>query len=165
MRLGPLEQWSGQWHGSCSRQRTVAEKGYVMRLGERRAAVETAVNSRALRTTLRTLHVLAFGAYYGGHVFGVEAERLAFALLAVVTTGILFMFYEIARAPVWIHQLRGVCTYFKIVLLAASGVFWDERVWILTAIVVIGVVVSHAPGSFRYYSLLERRVIESHGKG
>ena len=29
---------------------------------------------RPLRTTLRTLHVLAIAAYYGGHVFSVESE-------------------------------------------------------------------------------------------
>lgn len=123
------------------------------------------MKSRTLRTTLRTLHVLAFGAYYGGHLFSVPTERLKPALLAVVATGLLFMAFEVSRSPVWLHQLRGVCTYVKMALLGAAALFWEQRIWFLTLIVVLGVVVSHAPSSFRYYSLLRRRVIESHGKG
>jgi hypothetical protein len=123
------------------------------------------MKARTLRTTLRTLHVLAFGAYYGGHVFAIPAERLVPALVAVVSTGVLFMFFEISQAPAWLHQLRGVCTYIKLGLLASSAIFWDQRVVLLTLIVVLGVVVSHAPSDFRYYSVLRRRVISTHGKG
>ena len=123
------------------------------------------MKARTLRTTLRALHVLAFGAYYGGHVFSVPAERLLPALVAVVATGALFMLFEIWRAPVWLHQLRGVCTYIKVALLVSVAVFWEQRIWILTLIVVLGVVVSHAPGRLRYYSVLHRRVIATHGKG
>ena len=50
-------------------------------------------------------------------------------------------------------------------LLASVGLFWDQRIWILTLIVIIGVVVAHAPSRFRYYSVLHRRVVDSHGKG
>jgi hypothetical protein len=123
------------------------------------------MTTRTLRTTLRTLHVLAFGAYYGGHVFHVSTERLFPALVAVVVTGGLFALFEIWSNPVWLHQLRGVCTYIKIVLLASAALFWEQRIWILTLIVVLGVVAAHAPSRFRYYSLLHRRVINSHGKG
>ncbi len=123
------------------------------------------MNSRPVRTTLRTLHVLAFGAYYGGHVFSVAPDRLFLALVAVVATGVLFMLFEIWRAPVWLHQLRGVCTYTKLALLVSTAFFWEQRIWILTLIVVLGVVVSHAPGRIRYYSVLYRRVISSEGKG
>jgi uncharacterized membrane protein len=123
------------------------------------------MNSRPVRTTLRTLHVLAFGAYYGGHVFSVAPDRLFPALVAVVATGVLFMLFEIWRAPVWLHQLRGVCTYIKLALLVCTAFFWEQRIWILTLIVVLGVVVSHAPGRIRYYSVLYRRVISSEGKG
>jgi len=123
------------------------------------------MNTRILRTTLRTLHVLAFGAYYGGHVFQVPTERLFPALVAVVVTGGLFAVFEAWSNPVWLHQLRGVCTYVKIMLLASVGLFWEQRIWILTLIVIIGVVVAHAPSRFRYYSVLHRRVVDSHGKG
>ncbi len=123
------------------------------------------MKARTLRTTLRILHALAFGAYYGGHVFSVSPERLLPALVAVVATGVLFMLFEIWRAPVWLHQLRGVCTYVRLALLVSVAIFWEQRIWILTGIAVLGVIVSHAPSSFRYYSVLRRRVIPTHGKG
>ncbi|MDP6979957.1 MAG: hypothetical protein QF570_15335 [Myxococcota bacterium] len=123
------------------------------------------MKSRALRTTLRALHVLAFGAYYGGHLFVDDPTALTPALLAVVLTGAAFAAFEIARAPAWVHQLRGVCTYLKVVLLFLSAAFPEQRVLLLTLIVILGVVVSHAPSDFRYYSVRDRRVIPTHGKG
>lgn len=120
---------------------------------------------RVLRTTLRTLHVLAIAAFYGGHVFSVAPDRLMPALAAVLVSGFLFMLFEISREPVWVHQLRGVGTLLKLMLLGLIAVFWEQRVLILSLIVVIGVLISHAPGRFRYYSVLYRRVVESHGKG
>jgi hypothetical protein len=123
------------------------------------------MNTRILRTTLRTLHVLAFGAYYGGHVFNVPTERLFPALVAVVVTGGLFAVFEAWSNPVWLHQIRGACTYVKIMLLASVGLFWEQRIWILTLIVIIGVVVAHAPSRVGYDTVLHRRVVESHGKG
>lgn len=123
------------------------------------------MNTRTLRTTLRTLHVLAFGAYYGGHVFDVSTERLFPALVAVVVTGGVFALFEAWSNPIWFHQLRGVCTYVKILLLASVALFWEQRILILTFIVVLGVVAAHAPSRFRYYSVLHRRVVDTHGKG
>ena len=123
------------------------------------------MKSRTLRTTLRTLHILAFGAYYGGQLYSVSAERLEPALAAVVGTGVLFMLFEISRAPVWLHQLRGVFTYGKIGLLISAMLFPDYTIALLTLIVILGVIVSHAPSSFRYYSVLRRQVLSTHGKG
>ena len=42
---------------------------------------------RALRTSLRTLHLMAFGALYGGHVYSLPAEQLLSALFATVASG------------------------------------------------------------------------------
>lgn len=124
-----------------------------------------ALAERTTRTSLRTLHVLAVGAYFGGHVFSVAPERLVPALVAVVVTGALFALFEIVCAPVWIVQLRGVCTGIKLLLLAAVPLFWEQRLWILALIMTIGVVITHAPGAIRYYSVLHRRVVQTRGNG
>ena len=121
--------------------------------------------ARPIRTTLRAAHVLAFGALFGGHVFSVEAERLVPALLAVIVTGTTFMLFEIWRAPIWLVQVRGVATYAKLALLLCIPAFWPQRVWILSAIVVIGTVVSHMPSKYRYWSLLHRREVHGGAKG
>jgi hypothetical protein len=120
---------------------------------------------RALRTTLRSLHVLAFSAYYGGSVFAVPDERLAPAFVAVLATGTAFMLFEIWRAPVWVHQLRGLCTFGKLALFATAVAWPERRALLLTLVAVVGVVVSHAPSRFRYYSPLAGRVEETDGKG
>lgn len=123
------------------------------------------MSSRLLRTGLRTAHLIAFGAFYGGVVFGVEPGRLQPALVAAVGTGVLFMAFEIARAPVWLVQVRGVATYAKILLVLALPLLETGRVAVLTVVVVIGAVVSHMPGRYRYYSLRERRTVDTHAKG
>lgn len=114
---------------------------------------------RPLRTALRTGHLLAFGALYGGHVYGVDAAALRPALLATIATGGTLMALEMYRTPAWPLQLRGLATFAKIALVAAVAAWWDARVWLLSAAVVVGGVASHMPGRLRYYSILHRRVV------
>ncbi len=123
------------------------------------------MNVRALRTTLRTAHLLAFGALYGGHVYTIPAERLWPALLATVASGGALMGLEIYRTPIWLGQVRGVATLVKIGLVAAVAVYWNGRLWLLTAAVIIGGVVSHMPGRYRYYSLIYGRSIGEDERG
>ena len=121
--------------------------------------------ARSLRTTLRTAHTLAFGTYYGGHVFSVAPEGLLPALAAVMVTGGAFMAFEIWRAPVWVAQIRGVACYLKLALLLSVAACWEYRIAILTLVVVIATVISHAPGRVRYYSLLHMREVTTDSKG
>jgi hypothetical protein len=118
-----------------------------------------------MRTTLRTVHLIAIAALYGGHVFGVEKERLLPALVAVLASGAAFMVFEVLRSPIWLVQLRGVATYIKIAMMSSVGIFWDQRVLILTAVLAIGVVVAHMPGRYRYFSLLHRREMPGGDRG
>jgi hypothetical protein len=120
--------------------------------------------SRLLRITLRTLHLIAFGAFYGGHLFNVDRESLLPALLAVVGTGVAFLLFEAWRAPVFLIQVRGLATYAKVALLAATYWFWDYRVAILTVIVIISSLVSHMPSKLRYYAVFESEAVDT-GKG
>jgi predicted alpha/beta hydrolase len=120
---------------------------------------------RPLRTTLRTAHLIAFGALYGGHIYGLPAERLHAAVFATVGTGAAFMALEMYRTPFWLVQIRGLATVAKIILVASVAVLWDVRVWLLTAAIIIGSVSSHMPGRYRYYSILHRRAIGSQESG
>ncbi len=120
---------------------------------------------RPLRTTLRTAHLLAFGALYGGHIYGIAADRLLPALLATVATGLGLMALEMYRTPVWPAQVRGLATFAKVALVLAVAVWWEARVWLLSAVIVIGAIVSHMPGRDRYYSPLYRRVVGGNERG
>ena len=120
---------------------------------------------RILRTTLRTVHVLAFATLYGGHVYNLPPERLLPALLATVATGVAFLAFEIYSALVYLVELRGLATLVKLALVAAVAVFWEARVALLSIAIVIGVVASHMPGRYRYFSLLHGRTVETEGQG
>jgi hypothetical protein len=120
---------------------------------------------RVIRTTLRTAHLLAFGTLYGGHVYSIPAQRLWPALLATVASGGALMALEIYRTPLWLGQVRGLATLAKIALVVAVAVWWDLRLWLLTAAAIIGGVVSHMPGRYRYYSVTYGGVVGEQERG
>lgn len=120
---------------------------------------------RVIRTTLRTAHLLAFGTLYGGHVYSIPAQRLLPALLATLASGGALMALEIYRTPLWLGQVRGLATLVKIGLVAAVAVYWDSRLWLLSAAAITGGVVSHMPGRYRYYSLLHGHPVGEQERG
>ncbi|MEN8158866.1 MAG: hypothetical protein ABFS41_02205 [Myxococcota bacterium] len=120
---------------------------------------------RPLRTTIRAAHVVAVAAFFGGHVYAVSSERLEPAVAAVVATGVAFTILEIVRAPVWVVQVRGLAVYAKVALMAAVSTGAPAPVLLLTLALVVGVVASHMPGRYRYYSLVHRRVVGHQDKG
>ena len=61
--------------------------------------------------------------------------------------------------------MRGLATLIKLLLVAAVAIFWEERVALLSTAIVIGVVASHMPGRYRYFSLLHGHVVETDGQG
>jgi len=121
--------------------------------------------ARWLRTSLRTLHLVAVGALYGGHVYGIAAERLVPALVGVLATGGVLVVFEVWQARIWLVQVRGVATLVKLVLVVGVGAAWDLRIVLLTLALVIGSVSSHMPGRWRYHSLLHGRVVGPTEKG
>lgn len=120
---------------------------------------------RAIRITLRTLHLIAFGALYGGHLYAVAAERLLPALAATIATGAALAALEIYRTRLWLVQVRGVVTMAKILLVATVPLAWELRVWVLTAAIVLGGVSAHMPGRLRYFSIVHGRVVGEQEKG
>jgi hypothetical protein len=120
---------------------------------------------RIVRTALRTAHLISFAALFGGHVYAVSAQALRPALWATVLSGGVLTAVEIYRTPAWPLQVRGVATFAKVLLVAAVAVYWEARVALLTTAIVIGGVVSHMPGRYRYYSVLHGTVIGDDERG
>jgi hypothetical protein len=114
--------------------------------------------ARWLRTTLRTLHLIAVGALYGGHLYAVDVTRLQPALLSVLLTGGLLVCFEVWQSRIWVVQVRGVATFLKLGALAAIGLAPDWTVALLTLAMMIGSISSHMPGRWRYHSVLHGRV-------
>ena len=120
---------------------------------------------RALRMTVRSAHVVAVATYFGGHVYGISPERLGPALLAVLGTGAAFVLVEVVRAPAWMVQVRGAAALFKVGLMLGAVAWPPLGIPLLALALVVGVVVSHMPGRYRYYSFLHRRVVGHQDKG
>lgn len=120
----------------------------------RRSAPRPVPHLRVLRTGLRTLHLLATAALYGGHVHGVDAARLVPALAATLATGGAFLALEVWRFPPWLVQVRGAATLAKLGLVASVPLLWEWRVPLLTGVLCIGAVTAHLPARFRYRPLL-----------
>ena len=112
------------------------------------------MSARAVRVSLRTAHLLAFGALYGGSVFSVPAEPLRQALAWTVATGAALMAFEIWRSPAFAVQVRGLSALVKIAFAVALSLQEPMGLPLLTLAAVIGAVSSHMPGRYRYHSLL-----------
>ncbi len=120
---------------------------------------------RALRTALRTAHLLAFGALYGGHIYGVPVGALEPAWVATLVTGAALMSLDLLREPIFLVQVRGWATLTKIALLVAVQAAPGAAITLLTLAAVIGAVSSHMPGRYRYWSPIYGRVVGSRDKG
>ncbi len=116
-------------------------------------------HARAISITFRTFHLAAIGILLGGHVFEVPSDRLLPWLYLCIASGAGLMGVELYSSCKWFYQGKGVLVLVKLLLTALVAVFWEQRVWLLLLVLVIGSVGSHMPGRFRYYSFLHRRVI------
>jgi hypothetical protein len=97
---------------------------------------------------------MCFGSLVGGHVFDVEPSRLFPFLLATVATGLALMALELASTCAWLFTGKGVMVLTKLVLLLTVPLFWEHRVALLLATVVVASVGSHMPARLRHYSFL-----------
>jgi len=115
--------------------------------------------ARAMSIALRTVHIAAVGILLGGHAFEVPAVRLLPWLYLSLSSGAGLIGLELYSSCKWLCQGKGVLVMLKLLLIAAVAVFWEQRLWLLLAALVLGSVGSHMPGRWRYYSLIHRRVI------
>ena len=116
--------------------------------------------ARSWSITFRTIHLAAFGVLLGGHAFAVDAENLLPSLWLTILSGIGLIALEMyAQGLYWLFLGKGITVLVKLGLLLAVPFFWEQRVWLLLAVVVIASVGSHMPSRFRHYSLLHRRLI------
>jgi len=113
------------------------------------------------KITLRTLHIIAMAGVGGGILFGLDKEMwIAYWLLAVAS-GVLLMLVDVLANRVWLHQVRGLAVYIKLVLLVCMWKFPTWDVALLLIIIVLSAVISHAPSNLRYYSIYHGKVIRS----
>jgi hypothetical protein len=121
------------------------------------ATLRPLTHARFWNIAVRTIHIAATGALFGGHCFGVDADQLRPWLYSVIASGAALAFLEAYPTFRWWHEVRAAMVLGKLLLLCSVPWFWAYRVPILVAVIALGSVGSHMPRRFRYYSLLERR--------
>lgn len=119
--------------------------------------------NRGISIVLRTTHLLTSSLLLGGHVFGVEPERLIVCLYATIASGAGLIVLELYRSCDWAYQGMGALVIVKTLMTAAAGVWWEQRVPLLVLVVILGSVGSHMPSRYRHYSLLHGCVLPDHG--
>jgi hypothetical protein len=105
--------------------------------------------------------LLAVAGVGGGILFALEKDLWINYWWLALVSGVLMMAMDIAANPVWMVQVRGVVIIVKLILLALMVSYPAWGSLLLLVIIIISAVVSHAPGTLRYYSLYHRRVINS----
>jgi hypothetical protein len=118
-------------------------------------------HARLWNIAARTAHIGVTGVLFGGHVFGIEARRLMPWLYAAILTGAVLLIIEAYPKWRWCYQGRAVMVVTKVLMLCLVPWCWDYRVVIIAAVIVLGSAGSHMPRRFRYYSFVERTVVDS----
>ncbi len=117
-------------------------------------------HARAWNIAFRTAHISVTSVLVGGHAFNAPADRLYPILWLVIATGAVMIFLEaFSVAFRWLFQGRGLLVLAKLALLVVIPFAWTARVPILLAVIVLASVGSHMPARFRYYSVVEKRVL------
>jgi hypothetical protein len=116
---------------------------------------------RTWNIAFRTLHIVAAGALFGGHVFDVPPDRLLGWLLLTLATGAVLILLEAYPHIHWCYEARGVMTLAKLALMASIPWLWEYRAAILVVVIVLASVGSHMPRKWRHFSLVHRRVLDS----
>jgi hypothetical protein len=116
-------------------------------------------HARTWNIAARTVHLAATGILLGAHVFDVPADRLWPYLWTAIATGGVLIALEVYPEGHWLHQGCALTLYAKLALLGLVPFFWEARVPILLAVVLLASAGSHAPRRLRHYSVVFKRVM------
>lgn len=117
-------------------------------------------SKRWVKISLRTLHLLGIAGFAGAYLHSVDTDLWKPFVVVTLISGFAMAAIEVWSHGIWLLQIRGQAVLFKMVLLALTlQTTKISDLILLGIIIVISGVVSHAPGSLRYYSLYHRRKI------
>lgn len=96
----------------------------------------------------------------GGLLLDVPASNWLGYLHLTVLSGVLFLILELWSNAIFIIQLRGLMIVVKLLLLSLLYHYPNHHSVVLI-VIVLSSIVSHAPGNFRYFSLLHGRRVDA----
>ena len=115
---------------------------------------------RAVRMTLRALHILVAGTLLGGHLLGQSQEVLLPWLVATVISGGLLLALDLYATFAVLCEVRGLIVIVKCLLTALVALLWQARVVLLLLVLALGVYGSHMSGKLRHHLLWMRDRVE-----
>ena len=105
---------------------------------------------RTIRISFRALHILCAGVLLGGHIFNQPVVVLEPWLWGTVMTGLVILLTDIHSSMAFFFELRGIAVLLKVILLLLIPVFWEQRIALLIAVLLVGAVSSHLPKRYRH---------------
>jgi hypothetical protein len=119
-----------------------------------------------VKVGLRAAHVLCAAGLLGAVLFQVEDARGDPWLQAALLTGALVLLIDLHESCAFLLQVRGVVVLAKLGLLAALPALGAARPWVLSGLLLISVVFSHAPSEVRHRMLVaEGRIRGGRSRG
>lgn len=116
--------------------------------------------SRHLDVALRTAHVAVTSVVFGGAILGAPIHQLITWYYFTIATGIGLIASEIYHSFHWPYQGRAAMVLIHVAVLALIRRSPDLAVPALTVALVFGMVGSHMPKRFRYWSFVHKRVVD-----
>jgi hypothetical protein len=116
--------------------------------------------TRWLDVVLRTAHVGVMSVLFGAAVCDAGLSGLFLWHHLTIATGCALVVSEIYHSRHWLYQGRGIMALTHIGLLGLIHLRPDLMTPILTAVLAFGMVGSHMPKSFRYWSFIHGKVLE-----
>ena len=115
---------------------------------------------RVIHHPFRSVHIVTSGILVGGHAFDIAPHRLEGLLLATLASGLGLIGLELYRSCRWVYLGQGAMVWLKLSLIAATSLWWEQRVALLVSAALVASVGSHMSSQLRHYSLIHGRVLE-----
>ena len=113
---------------------------------------------RILKTIVRSIHILgAAGTFGDAMIYNPSSIYITMAIVS----GIFLTFLE-ASDWIWFVQLRGIAIYLKLIAIWIMHIYPGTAIPAMIFAILISSFFSHAPSTFRYYSIIHRKVLYCH---
>lgn len=116
---------------------------------------------RPLQIGVRTIHIIAMGVVLGGVAMGGTYENLRTWIIATILSGLLLLTFDLWKSCLFLAQGAGVVVLLKLALLGLGNLFPAARFEWYVAATALASVGSHMVSSWRHFSFLEWRVVET----
>ena len=114
---------------------------------------------RATKISVRAVHVLCAGVLVGSYLLHADEEIRRQWLSATIATGMALLLLDLHESGAFLLQVRGVFVASKIAVLTVLSGFGSFAGFVLAALLILSVVLSHAPSRVRYFVVLGGRQV------